>query len=355
MNNKTPNNNNTPEILNSEILPANNTIQNTDQESKDTQNTENKNTLENFKEKLASIATNSSMLLWIIGGFLLFLMLILLLITLFSGKKTSTPSTTTPSTTTQTTNITIWGLWYEPDAINPLIAEYNKEHPKYKVVYVKQEFEHESENLAYSGAYKTKLTERLKSVGGVDIVEIHHSWLSSLSYLLSPAPASISEEIQNALFPNINEAVTSNNKVLALPLFVDTMVVLYNKDNVRSDIFSNNYTWDDFLQAISEQDIKTPLGTFSNVFHSPENLLLLFTQAQLQPRLNLTSSEALSATRFYVDLYRTNNLWTPQDPLDLKAFVQCKADLVFAPSWRYINFINSNPDIQIGVANCPNA
>ena len=297
-------------------------------------------------------------ILLIIGGIIFFLLFILLLLLALQKKKT-TPVTTTP----QKVTITMWGLWYPSKVMQPLIEEYQKQNPSVEINYIQQDYQHTDPTTAYSGAYFNKALERIALAGGVDIIEVHHSWLPLIIGKLTYAPNDTLsvQTIQQQFYPNIAAIITNNGQgVIGLPLFADTMVMFYNKDIIDDNLAQSLQTWDDVIQLLHNNPNlkgKVALGTFSNVFHAPEMFLLFMEQGGVSymnhPLFNLSTADAASALSFYLRFFTDYSAYTPQMPSDLKAFAQCQLALIFAPSYRYINFINSNKDLHIGVAPIP--
>ncbi len=309
------------------------------------------------------IKENKKLVLLGAGGFLI-LLIILVIISLVTKpprpRPGLAPTVPAPAPTKKVT-LTMWGLWYPQKVMEELIAEYENQNPNVQIKYVKQDFMHTSENVAYDGAYYNKAKERITQVGGVDIIEIHYSWLELLKDYLQPADSNVlsETEAQRIFYKGIAERIIQQNKVIGLPIFADAFVMFYNPDRIPDDVISQIVTWDDLIQLA--ETIKNRggagIGTFQNVFHSPELFLLLLTQTGVTPynngSFNLKNVNAYSALNFYLRFFTDFDVWNPQKAPDLKGFAQCQTAIIFAPSYRYINFINSNKELKLKIAPVP--
>ncbi len=319
--------------------------------------------LDTLKNKLSDIPL--SRILIIVGGiFILLFFMLMLLPLLKKGKQTpsGTPQVTQkPYPQTTKTTINIWGLWYPKDAMQQIIAEFENKHPDIRVNYIQQDYQHTSVDNAYVGEYFKKAYDRITQEGGVDIVEVHHSWLPLIINHISAAPKNILDpnSVSKIYYPGISDIIIQKNGVIGVPLFADTLVMFYNADIVDPQLIAQINTWDDLIQQIPQIKSKgaIALGTFSNIFHSPELFLLFMIQNGTpyyqKGRYTLQNKEALSALTFYRRFYTQHQTWTPTMPNDLKYFAECIPAIIFAPSWRYINFINSNPNLEIKIAPVP--
>ena len=291
-------------------------------------------------------------------GLLLFLLLFLLVRKLLFPPK--------PKLVT----LTYWGLWDSKEIMDPLIQEYQQLHPNIKINYIQQDFAHRSEDYAYIGNYYAAVTERLSQTGGVDIMRVHHSWLPNIARFLTAAPAGLFDiqDIQNNYYKPALQAMLWGENVVSVPLQIDSVVMFYNPTLLeQAQVQTPPKDWEQVLQyapKLTQKDgdrITTAgiaIGTGSNVFHAPEILLMLFTQSDvpiLDPqtrRFALTTEEAAAALKYYVNFHE-QGVWSYKLPMDLSMFVNCRLAILFAPSWRAINFRASNPELDFAVAPPP--
>ena len=306
------------------------------------------------------IMKKGKLMLAIIGVIIFFM--VFLLIILFAKKR---------NTTGKQVVLTYWGLWEDKDVMQPLIDEFEKTHPGIKINYIKQDFGFTSENYANVGTYYSSVLERLSKTGGVDIMRVHVSWIPNIVNLLYPAPNNIfpaSEVQQNYYKPVVNASVF-NNYVYDIPLYLDGLVMFYNPTLFKqANIQDVPQTWEDVVndapKLTKKQDNRiiqagVAIGTGSNIFHSPETILMMFTQADVKvidfknKTFSFATDEATAAVKFYTDFAKKYQMWSYTLPSDLKMFSQCRLAMLFAPSWRAINFIASNPKLKFKVAPPP--
>ena len=149
-----------------------------------------------------------------------------------------------------------WGVWDEPDDFKEIIANYNKLHPFITIKYRK---------LRYS-EYEQALLEAMAEDRAPDIWSIHNTWIKKYQNKLASMPDEITMaypvvkgSVKKEVIPelrttkSINLKDLKNNyvdtvyddvvitvkdektgraeeKIIALPLSVDTLAMYYNKD-----------------------------------------------------------------------------------------------------------------------------
>ena len=305
----------------------------------------------------ADIMKKGKVMLALIVGFVA---LIIIGAIALAAKKAKSP-------TGSVVTLTYWGLWDGPEIMQPLIKEYEKTHPNIKINYIQQDFGFTSDNYAYVGTYYASVAERLTKTGGVDIMRVHVSWLPNIINFLYPAPANIfpAKEVADNYYKPVIDASVISGAVYDIPLYLDGLVMFYNPQLFENaGIKQIPDTWEDILTDAPKLTIKknghieqagVAIGTGTNIFHSPEILLMMFTQANVpvidihNRRFNFATEEALAALKYYTDFAKKYKVWSYTLPSDLKMFAECRLAMLFAPSFRAINFMASNPDLNFKV------
>lgn len=103
-------------------------------------------------------------------------------------------------------------------------------------------------------AYEKNLIDALASGRGPDILAFHNTWLSKHIGKISPVPASANFSAIQArnLFPQAVESdFVKDGKVYALPIYIDTLAFIYNRDFFDSrGIATTPGTWQEFQYAL---------------------------------------------------------------------------------------------------------
>lgn len=184
-----------------------------------------------------------------------------------------------PSKQTPNVNLTVWGT--DPSgAFSPLVQAYMKLRTNVRVQYT----------YVDPASYKTKLLDALAAGQGPDVffVRSHNLPLS----LLVPAPDTqmTLKQIQD-LFPKVVEQdFAPNGKVNALPLYIDTLALIYNRDIFdRVGVVTPPATWDDFQNLVKDLRVLNNQGqiqksgaaiggTTKSIYNAPDILEMLFLQ-----------------------------------------------------------------------------
>ena len=190
--------------------------------------------------------------------------------------------------TTQSATLEFWGVFDDRNAYDKVIRDFQVQNPGIKVLY--QQFSYEE--------YERSLIDALASGTGPDIVMIHNTWLPKHGDKLKALPDKIPGQKQPLLtiqdyktnFVDVafNDFVFSN-QIYALPLYVDTLALFYNKDIFNSaGITRPPQDWEEFnydVEAITRLDgngqitqSAAAIGTARNINRSTDLLSALMIQ-----------------------------------------------------------------------------
>ena len=269
----------------------------------------------------------------------------------------------------QQINLYFWGVKEANpnNAIKQVIDEYSKIAPNVRINY--QEFDDVS-------TYEKTLVNALATFRAPDIFMFHHSWLPKHYDKVSPIPETLlplSYFQQN--FPYVAEqdfVDRPSKKIYALPLYIDTLAFIYNKDifDAKAIVLLPN-NWSQFQNLVPQ--LKTvnqfnqitgsaaAIGGSEKSIHSASDLLnLLMMQFGSQMgdqygRVNF-GLEGLRALNFYIQFANPSSpyyTWNDNFNYSLDSFAQGSTAVIFDYASQIPLIKNKNPYIRIGVAPMP--
>lgn len=180
------------------------------------------------------------------------------------------------------------------------------------------------------------------------------SFNQTTEVIIQPKNFPTPNDIKNIFVPAVASNVVINNKVLALPLFVDTLALYYNRNLLnKAGVTTPPATWLDFKAAVqkltlldSDDNIvqaAAGIGAAANVSRSTDilSLLMLQNNADMQA-INRPSgsgnsyypgTEALIFYTSFSDPTKETYTWNSQMPEALDAFVNGQAAFYFGYSY----------------------
>jgi multiple sugar transport system substrate-binding protein len=208
----------------------------------------------------------------------------------------------TGGTTGASTTITFWGVYDDHGAFDQVIKDFKTQHPNITVRY--QMFSYDT--------YEQQLINALAAGTGPDIFMIHNTWLPKRGDLLTALPASIPGESQplftiqsykDQFVDVVAQDLTYQNQIYAVPLYVDTLALYYNRDILNNAALTRPpQTWDEVnadVPVLTRFDKQgniiqsgIALGAARNINRSTDILMNMMIQSGVQ----MTSSDNLSAT-----------------------------------------------------------
>lgn len=253
-------------------------------------------------------------------------------------------------------NLTYWGLWEDKEVVQPLIELYQQKNPNIKISYEKMSPEN----------YREKLVVRSKSGQGPDIFRFHNTWLPEIKEVVAPLPQSImaKSEFEKTFYPVQQKDLKVDNYYYGLPLEIDGLVLVYNKNLFsKAGIAAAPTTWDDITDMVPKLTVKDrqgqlitsgiALGTSSNIedFSDIFGLLLVQNGGSIT---KLNSEEAAGALEIYRKFAEDpQGYWSDAMPNSTTAFIQEKVAMIIVPSWEILTIKAANPDLTIKVLPVP--
>lgn len=279
--------------------------------------------------------------IWV-GVIMVVLLLALLVVRLLGGKGKASGE------------VTWWGLWEDSTIVEPLIAEYEKEHSGVKITYVKQSPQD----------YRERLTSALAKGTGPDIFRFHNTWVPMFKNDLDTLPASVmsSSDFAKNFYPVASSDLTSGSGIVGIPLEYDGLVLYINEDIFNRAGKTPPTTWDDLrilakeLTVIDDKNVITQsgvaLGRTENVDHWPEILALLMIQNGVD-LANPVGKPAEDALTFFTVFSSVDGVWDATLPSSTQAFAAGKVAMYIAPSWRAFEIIQQNPNLKFKTVAVP--
>jgi ABC-type glycerol-3-phosphate transport system substrate-binding protein len=132
----------------------------------------------------------------------------------------------------KTVTLNVWGVFETSDNMAPFIQAYQQAHPNVRISYTEK-------NVA---TYEQDLINALASGNGPDVYEIQTAFLDVVK----------------------NDFVTSDGKIFAMPLTVDSLGLYYNKDILgAAGIATPPKTWNDLQADVKAVTKLNHAGTFT--------------------------------------------------------------------------------------------
>jgi multiple sugar transport system substrate-binding protein len=274
----------------------------------------------------------------------------------------------------QRVELEFWGVFDEPSAFDETIRSFRKLYPGINVRYVPFPFEE----------YERAVIDALASRRGPDIWMIQSSWLpkhkdklfpldqndKTLNFKLSNFQQDFVDVVQNDL--------VDNGQIYALPIYVDTLALYYNKDLFNSaGIAQAPKIWDEFNEAVKtltkvddKGNIETAgaaIGLVRNVNRSTDILSLLMLQSGVEmvkrdineaTFANSIGFESVGevALEYYTDFanpQKTVYAWNNNLFYSIDAFVTGRAAMMFNYSHQIPVIKSKAPRLNFDVALMP--
>jgi len=302
-----------------------------------------------------------------------------------------------------------WGVYDESDLIEPFITAYRTKHPNVTINYKMLRFEE----------YENELLNALAEDRGPDIFSVHNHWIRGYVPKISPLPPELTiayiersggalgqettvtirkertitlrqlrdgfvEVVYNdAVVPIWNEKEEAyENKIVALPLSVDTMALYYNRDILNAaGLAQPPAAWTTFQEQVktitrldADGDIAqsaAAIGTASNVERYTDIVSILMMQngTEMTNEAGFATfnkiPSALSgrdeppgwgALRFYTDFANPSKevyTWNDNFTNSLDAFVTGQTAFFFGYSYHLSQIRAKAPKLNFGIAKLP--
>jgi ABC-type glycerol-3-phosphate transport system substrate-binding protein len=266
-------------------------------------------------------------------------------------------------------SIVVWGVGDPQAAFDGLIGGYTALHPKVTIAY--RSFD--------PGVYDATLLNALASGQGPDIFMVSNRSLTQQADKVLPADVKLfSLSKLRSLFPTVVEQdfATPQGVVLALPLSIDTLALIYNRSLLdQATIVAPPVTWNDFVNDVPKLRSVSVTGQITraaaaiggslNTMGASVDLLQLLMlqngaamtdQSQTTATFASQGSAGVDAFKFYLQFANPTSpayTWNDNQQNDLDAFSGQKVAMVFGYQDALAALKKKSPFLSIGVAQVP--
>lgn len=263
-----------------------------------------------------------------------------------------------------------WNLFESEENVKPLIDGFKTKYPNVVIQYKQQGVS--AGVPAYKNLLDTTLNDQDK-INDPDIFTIENTWMKKYYDNITSAPNDvISTDYLSDFYPIVKTDFIDST-VNAVPLYVDTLAVIYNKDKLIEAGYSvPDNEWSEFkTQAINLTKKDSSNKILSSGFAAANGTNVqfnfdIFSLLMLQNGVDLTnpdtfkSLESNSEFGDSVDFYQelgTGLTWDKDQKLDVAAFLEGRLAMFIAPSWRLNDVLIYNEEynlnLDIGIAPLP--
>lgn len=283
-----------------------------------------------------------------------------------------------------------WRVWDNSSDFDGLIQAYKKLHPNITIKYKKLRYEE----------YERLLLEAWAEDRGPDIFSIHNTWGLNYKKFISPIPDKIEMpyiyyknaipgcdrkkeqmiEFKETRIPSLldikdNFAATiypdiifgddkGKNKIHALPLSLDTLVLFHNRNLLdKANIPYPPSNWEEFIEntrllTTTDEEQKeviqagAALGTFDNIERAFDIIALLMLQNGSSLN-SLGGNQSFEALNFYLDFAtpgREIYTWNNNMPNSLDAFASGQLAFFFGYSYHIPIIKSKSPTLNFGIS-----
>ena len=250
--------------------------------------------------------------------------------------------------------ISMWGLW-EPESVYQVVADdYKRLHPNVTVKYIKQS----------PINYRERMLAATSKDGGPDLIVYHNTWLPMVINNLLPIPSEVISvsDFKSQFYPVVNSLI-SGGKIYGLPQSYDGLGLYVNQDIFNSGGVSLPTTWEEFRSAAAKLTVRdtggriktagAAMGAASNVDHWQDILSLMMFQAGVDLSSGLNTQAAAETLSYYTTFQTVDKVWDETLDNSTLAFAKGKVAMYFAPSWRFHDVKNLNPNLNFKVISVP--
>lgn len=296
--------------------------------------------------------------------------------------------------------LNVWGVWENKNDLEEIIKNFESQRPNIEIKY---------RQFRYS-EYEKQILTAMANRQEPDIIFIHNTWLGNYLNKIVNMPSTIKtttvtmegkikkEKVvrtQKRVTPSlkdikdtylsvvyedvVRENIKKENLIYSLPLYVDTLVLFYNRDILEnSGILNPPTTWEEFqtdVKLITRQDDNnriiqsgTAMGTANNVERYFDILSLLMMQLgssmvhgksiSFHIAQKSGSSLGIDALRFYTDFASPNKevyTWNKSMTNSIDEFASGKVGFIFGYSYHIDSIRNKNPKLNFDITKVPQA
>lgn len=247
----------------------------------------------------------------------------------------------------------------------PVITSFRKLHPEVEVSYRQVDFRD----------YENSLINNLAAGKAPDIFMFHSSWLPKhFDKIIPVGDDQFNLAKFEELFPVVaRQDFAPSGVIFALPLYLDTLVLLYNKDIFDSEgVALPPRNWLEFQNLVAQlrqvdkkNNLARPAAAIGGSENTVNNATALLNLLMLQtgsPMVDDTftranfASQGLTAFNFYLKFADAGSdfyTWNDAQPLAADLFAQGQLPMMFGYRYQLLQLRQQAPLLNIGVAAIP--
>lgn len=247
----------------------------------------------------------------------------------------------------------MWGVYDDRQSLAKVFSSFQQVEQGIKINY--RQFSYED--------YERELINALAAGTGPDLLMIHHTWLAKHRDKLVPMPVSSGSDevkfitpldIRDQFVDVVYKDLIYDNQIYAIPLYVDTLALFYNKDMFNTAGITNPpKDWEEFnkdVELLTKFDSSgniiqagAAMGTARNINRSTDILSALFIQNGTQ-MTNATNTSATftrsinsiqageNALEYFTDFANPKKAvytWNSSQHYSIDAFIEGKVAMMF--------------------------
>ncbi len=254
-----------------------------------------------------------------------------------------------------------WNLFEPQENVQPIIDAYQAKYPNVKI-------EYSEKNISdYRSTLDSVLTDGLPE-STPDIFTINNYWVKRYSNYIISAPTDIIDAtiVQKDFYPVVYNDVVINGRVKGLPLGIDAIAIIYNKDLLQDKGYTvPSDNWNELFEqakALTTKDANgvvinsgISIGAYDNAefWFDVFNLLLMQSDIKMVDSTGneaiFASDPAFSEAVSYFRKYQDEGVWDKNRKKDIALFLEGKLAFYIAPSWRLLDIIKYNKEYNLGL------
>ena len=241
-------------------------------------------------------------------------------------------------------SLKIEGLW-DKKVFNAIKTDFAKDHPQVTLTYEQKSLEN----------YYSDIRAELDQGASPDVFWWHSSWGPLLAANLASLPSSVfsSSQFEKTFYPITKTDLKIAGSYRGVPLEIDGLALLYNKDTLTAKNFGGPpRTWTslraDYVPSLTALDGQRlvssaiALGADNNVSNVGEIAGLFMLQNGFSftksGSLNLADPSqvklAADALSFYLNFSLTDHTWDNTQPGSIEAFARGKTAMIILPAYK---------------------
>jgi len=260
--------------------------------------------------------------------------------------------------------LSLWGFGDTEQDFSDVFKAYQGIHQNVRIVYT---------SFPSAQVYERELVNALAEGRGPDIFMIENTWVNEHGAKMAPS-LGISPQALAQTFPDVVVSdVVRNGQTYALPLYMDSLALLYNKDlfNARAVLYPPQ-TWDDVISISKQlkeldatkkiQIASIALGGVSNISHVEDVVSVLMLQGGssiARPdefggvRFDNAAQEAVSFYLQFSNPSSSSYTWNESFPNSRTAFADGSVAMIIDYHEALADIANKNPFLAVGTATLP--